>query len=137
MEDRRKPILVLTVITAFIALGLTGLVCAGDLEPPAGPGDPGTGRDGTEVPWLAWGTDGQRSILLDTAEGGGIRMTDEEVSMASIKAELAADETITNPEERCRLYVSNVGAAGFDQAEYDSFGPDGCAQFDPGQFRRF
>jgi para-nitrobenzyl esterase len=100
-------------------------------------GDPGTGRDGREVPWLAWGTDGHRSIILDTEADGGIRMTDEEVTLASIKAELAADPGITDPEERCRLYVSNVGGAGFDQTEYDNFGPDGCTDYDPTEFPRF
>jgi para-nitrobenzyl esterase len=100
-------------------------------------GDPGTGRDGEEVPWLAWGVDGQRSILLDTAEDGGIRMMDEEVTIANIKAELAADGSISDPKERCRLYVTTVGGGGFDQEEYNSFGPDGCEQFDPTAFPRF
>jgi para-nitrobenzyl esterase len=103
----------------------------------AATGSPGSGRDGKEVAWLPWGTGDKRSIVLDTADGGGIRMTDEEVTIANLKAELAADTTITDPEERCRLYVSTFGGAGFDQAEYDDFGKDGCAQFDPSQFPRF
>ncbi len=100
-------------------------------------GDPDSGRDGNEVPWLAWGTDGQRSIILDTVEDGGIRMTTDEVSRESIKAELAADTTIADAEERCQLYVTNFGWPELDRAEYDSFGPDGCAQFDPSEFSRF
>ncbi|TNF89411.1 MAG: carboxylesterase, partial [Gammaproteobacteria bacterium] len=100
-------------------------------------GDPGRGRDGSETHWLAWGTDGQRSILLDTVEGGGIRMTTEEVSRESIKAELAADTAVADARERCELYVTNFGWPDLDRAEYDSFGPDGCAQFDPGEFSRF
>ena len=29
-------------------------------------GNPGTGRDGAEAPWLAWGQDGKTQIILDT-----------------------------------------------------------------------
>jgi hypothetical protein len=76
-------------------------------------------------------------MILDTETDGGIRMTDEEVTLASIKAELAADPAITDPEERCRLYVTSVGGTGFDQTEYDNFGPDGCTAFDPTEFPRF
>ena len=100
-------------------------------------GDPGSGRDGKETPWLAWGTDGQRSLILDTVEGGGIRMMDDEVTREGIKAELAADTSITDARERCALYVSNFGRPALDRAEYESFGPDGCADFDPSEFSRF
>ena len=40
MESVQKLILVLMVVTAFLALGLTGLIRAGDLDAPAGPYDP-------------------------------------------------------------------------------------------------
>jgi len=100
-------------------------------------GSPGSGRDGNEAPWLAWGTDGQRSIILDTSDGGGIRMTDEEVTMAGIKAELASDPGITEQRERCQLYVTTFGWSGFDRSEYDSFGDEGCADYDPREFSRF
>ncbi len=100
-------------------------------------GDPGTGRNGTETPWLAWGTDGQRSIILDTVQDAGIRMTAAEVSTRSIKAQLAADTSITDARERCELYVTNFGWPELDRDEYDRFGPDGCSQFDPSEFSRF
>ena len=50
---------------------------------------------------------------------------------------LAADATITDPRDRCRLYVTSVGGEGFDQEEYNGFGPDGCTEFDPTEFPRF
>ncbi len=93
-------------------------------------GNPGTGRDGKEVPWKSWGTDGAYSLLLDTIDGGGIRMGDEKVTIASVKAELAAEPGIS-AEERCRLYVRSFSMFGMDQDDYRQFGPDGCAQFDP------
>lgn len=100
-------------------------------------GDPGRGRDGKEVPWLAWGADGMRSIIFDTVQDAGIRMTGEEVTLAGLKAELAADPAITDAEERCRLYVTTFRRGGFDRREYESFGAEGCAAFDPDQFPRF
>ena len=65
-----------------------------------------------------------------------IRMSDEEVTLAGIKAALASDPAITEPQERCQLYLSSFGRD-LDRAEYDSFGPEGCAQFDPETLRRF
>lgn len=96
-------------------------------------GDPGRGRDGQEVPWQAWGGDGQHSLILDTVDDAGIRMDDEEVSLAGLKAELAVDPSV-DPRQRCRLYVSAFGMFELDQAEYRSFGPDGCEGIDPGDF---
>ncbi len=100
-------------------------------------GDPGAGRDGNEVPWLAWGNDGKRSIILDTAQDGGIRMMDEEVTIDGIKTMLAEDTTITKTRDRCSLYATTFGRQGFDQTEYESFGPEGCAAYDPTEFFRF
>lgn len=100
-------------------------------------GDPGQGRDGQETPWLAWGTDGKRSLLLDTVEGGGIRMMADQVTVEGIKAELAAEAAITDNRERCSLYATNFGWPELDRAEYDNFGPEGCSEFDPNEFSRF
>jgi para-nitrobenzyl esterase len=98
-------------------------------------GDPGSGRDGSEVRWLPWGVDGARSILLDTVDDGGIRMDHREWSIEGIKAELAADPDV-DAEERCRIYVYSFAMFGMDEAEYRDFGPDGCAGFDPARLLR-
>jgi para-nitrobenzyl esterase len=101
-------------------------------------GDPGTGTDGAQPRWNAWGTNGDRSILFDTAEDGGIRMMQDEVTIASIKAALASDPSITDNGERCRMYVTTFGGflaaeGDFDQAEYERFGPEGCGSYDPAE----
>ncbi|MEZ5596779.1 MAG: carboxylesterase family protein [Pseudomonadales bacterium] len=99
-------------------------------------GDPGTGRDGSERPWLAWRTDGKTSLLLDTQAGGGIRMDDAVMTRDRLKAQLAAEVGISN-EERCRLFATSFGFNELDATEYAAFGPEGCAAFDPEAFRRF
>ncbi len=99
-------------------------------------GDPGSGRDGNEVAWLSWGTNNMRSIILDTPEDQGIRMTADEVTLAGLKDQLATDPEISDPRERCRLYLASFGWV-LDQAEYDSFGPQGCASYDPEELRTF
>lgn len=101
-------------------------------------GDPDRGRDGAEVDWQAWGTDGNTFIILDTPTDRGIRMTNDVVTAASIKAELDADKTFASQEERCALYVRMFGWGGqFDAEEYAKLGGEGCAAYDPKQFAGF
>ena len=98
-------------------------------------GDPGSGRNQNEPAWLAWGTDGKHSILLDTAADGGIRMSDEVVTIDSVKAELAADTGFPNPEDQCAVYVRNF-RFNFDESEYHGLNPE-CRNLDPAQFAGF
>ena len=98
-------------------------------------GAPGRGRDGNEIPWLPWGTDGKTSILLDTADDGGIRMDDALVTAESIKAELLADSGFANKEDHCSVYVRTFRDSDlFDQREYEQIG---CAEFPPERFAGF
>ncbi len=92
-------------------------------------GDPGRGRSGTEVPWLAWGEDGKSSIILDSPGDGGIRMDDEVVSYASLKAEIVADSSFADAAERCATYVRNIRRTdAWDRDEYDEAG---CRAYAP------
>lgn len=101
-------------------------------------GDPDKGRDGTEPDWQAWGTDGNTFIILDTPTDQGIRMTNEVVTAASVKAELDADTTFTKQEDRCALYVRMFGWGGqFNADEYAKLGGEGCTKYDPKQFAGF
>jgi para-nitrobenzyl esterase len=94
----------------------------------ASAGNPGRGRDGRLPQWLAWETNGKSALILDTPSDQGIAMTDQVLSVASIKATLAADPDITDPRERCTYYMEAFGdGPHFDPEEYTSFGPDGCA----------
>ena len=103
----------------------------------AATGDPGTGSNGSQPQWLAWGVEGKTMLILDTPSDQGIHMTGGEVSAASIKAALLADREIASNEERCRLYAVTFNRGRhFDAAEFASFGEQGCAEFDPAALRR-
>ena len=98
-------------------------------------GAPAKGTSGNEVAWTPWGQDGQRMLILDTTLDKGIRMSAEEVSMASIKSELALDTSIASNETRCRLFVQSfMRNETLDLDEYHGFGPQGCAEYDPASF---
>ncbi len=93
-------------------------------------GNPGTGRGTNETAWLSWQTDGKRSIILDTPGDQGIFMSDEEVTIDSIKAELATDEGFTDPADQCKIYARNFRGEHFDQTEYEGLNST-CAGIDP------
>jgi len=99
-------------------------------------GNPGRGRDANEVPWLRWGEDGKRSIILDSPADQGIFMSDAEVTIASIKQALAV-EPFRNEEDRCSTYVQTFRDENFDEAEYASLGDGTCAGLDPEAFASF
>ena len=97
----------------------------------AATGNPGRGQDGKQVPWLAWGVDGKRSIILDSPADQGIFMDDEEVTVGSIKAELLSDDGFTDEILRCGIYVRIFRGEHFDRAEYEAMGNGTCRDVDP------
>ena len=98
-------------------------------------GNPGTGRDGAEAPWLAWGQDGKTQIILDTPTDGGIRMDDEVVTYATLKAELIADADFGDKFAHCATYVRTFRETDlFDSAEYEALG---CSDWPPESISRF
>src|SRR4029453_13945341 len=68
-------------------------------------GNPGTGG-GQHPQWQAWSNEpgGPRTFVLDTETGGGIRMTDIEVTPDSLLAEMEAEPGL-DAKERCRLFA--------------------------------
>jgi para-nitrobenzyl esterase len=86
-------------------------------------GDPGRGRNGDLPEWQPWqnGDGNAKMIILDSDAGGGIRMSSEEVTLASMKAEFQA-ETFTDLANRCLTYRDTFGGIGFDRDEYLGLG---------------
>jgi len=92
-------------------------------------GETGRGRDGDLPVWQPWrnGESNPKTLILDSANDGGIRMMDEEVTLESIKAQFMA-ETWSDPQNRCRTYLSTFGGTeAFDADEYAVLIEGGCA----------
>jgi para-nitrobenzyl esterase len=70
-------------------------------------GDPGRGRIGDLPAWTAWDPAGAaKYAVLDTPEGGGVRMEGTTFTVAGIVAELQADPRLAADGERCALIVA-------------------------------
>lgn len=99
-------------------------------------GQPGKGRDGNETQWLAWGTEGKHSIILDTPRDQGIFMDTNIVSVDSIKRELTADTGFVNSADQCMVYARNFRDEQFKQSEYAALNSE-CSNLDPSELRGF
>ncbi len=100
-------------------------------------GNPGKGRDGSEVEWLAWkNADGEpKTLILDTEEGGGIRMMDEEVTATSVKQQMLADR-FDDQRLHCEAYALTFASTPlFEKQEYATLGGKGCRQYPVDSFK--
>lgn len=91
-------------------------------------GEPGRGRDGTLPQWRPWqnGEGNPKMLILDSRADGGIRMSDEEVTLAGIKEDFMAEEW-SDPQNRCRAYQATFGGTpAFDRDEYTGLVEGGC-----------
>ncbi|HQR02646.1 MAG: carboxylesterase family protein [Proteobacteria bacterium] len=90
-------------------------------------GDPGRGTTGSFPDWKAWSTGGGEHYLhLDAPSGGGVRMGDDVLDEAHIKARLIADKSL-DEKGRCRMYAELylygvMGSDLFRASEYDALG---------------
>ncbi len=69
-------------------------------------GDPGRGVAGDLPHWGAWDpsrADAPKYVVLDTAEGGGIRMASEIETPAKVIASVEADPRLSSPGQRCEV----------------------------------
>ncbi len=73
-------------------------------------GKPGRGR-GNELPeWTAWNLEkgADKFMILDTPDGGGIRMSNDEVFLDELLVLAASDERARNEEDICWLVYLNL-----------------------------
>ena len=69
-------------------------------------GAPGRGRDGSLTEWAAWDDssgDAPKLMLLDTQQGGGLRMSSETVNASGLLARAASDPRIETTSARCEI----------------------------------
>ena len=98
-------------------------------------GNPSKGN-GRNAMWHAWGNNNKTALLLDS-QPPGIRMMEDEVTLAGLKSMLANDPEIASQAERCTLYADNFRGPLFDEQEYASMGAQGCSAYPAAEMRRF
>ena len=88
----------------------------------ASTGDPGTGRRGELPRWSAWDGSGEGKptfVVLDTPAGGGIRMSTEVVTKASVLAQIEADPRMPTADLKCERFRELALYSGyFTREEY-------------------
>ncbi len=74
-------------------------------------GAPDRGVDATLPAWTPWDDstpESPRTLILDTPEGGGIRMSNASETMTHIVADVQVDARLPNARARCRLFHDMV-----------------------------
>jgi para-nitrobenzyl esterase len=95
-------------------------------------GAPGKGIYGVNPEWPAWDkmTDGYKFMVFDTLEGGGIRMSEDIITMQSLKARLLAETEFPSQKDHCAMYVKLFeGTDLWNEEEYLHLGKCGCSGF--------
>jgi len=93
---------------------------------------PGRGRDGTLPEWTAWnnGPTASKFMILDTAAGGGLRMSTDGLTPAAVMAAVDADPRLPTQRDKCMIFHDLAAASrGVTKAEYAVAGKTGCAQY--------
>ena len=68
-------------------------------------GKPGKGRQGRLPEWRPWSNEGSdKTLLLDAASDGGIRMSEDHGNREQVLAQILADPRVNTLRARCRLY---------------------------------
>jgi para-nitrobenzyl esterase len=72
-------------------------------------GAPGRGMDGNLPEWKSWGDGQARLMILDTTDGGGVRMSDKAVSVDSVLETLQKDTRFESLKEKCMAFLGVKG----------------------------
>ena len=95
-------------------------------------GSPGKGRDGNQTEWTAWdnAARGDKLIIFDTPEGGGIRMSSDAVRLADLKKRIRAETRFKSQQKHCETYVRMfAGQEEWDSEAYENLGKEGCRDY--------
>src|SRR5262249_32294971 len=98
-------------------------------------GMPDRGGSSAQPEWEPWQDGGAKKIVFDIPDRGGIRSTDEAVTMEDLKRRLRGDPKIRSVRERCELYAQlflyEMSSDFWSDDEYNALG---CAQYPPSDF---
>lgn len=96
-------------------------------------GAPGRGRSGDLVEWTAWDDSARTSpkfIVLDTAAGGGLRMSNESVTAARVLRAVDDDPRLATQRDKCTIYRALALRSGvLTPEQYPTAGRAGCAAY--------
>ena len=100
-------------------------------------GSPGKGRDGNQTEWTGWenAARGDKFIIFDTLEGGGIRMSSDAVRLADLKERIRAETRFKSQQKHCETYVWMFGMQEeWDSEAYENLGEEGCGDYPKERF---
>jgi len=95
-------------------------------------GSPARGREGREIEWSPWNNPSgeDKFIAFDTPEGGGIKMSSDEVRLANLRQEVLAETRFQTQKKHCEVYASIFGRhEDWNQEEYENLGTEGCRDY--------
>jgi para-nitrobenzyl esterase len=102
-------------------------------------GDPGRGRDGDLPRWKAWDGSGPHAakyMILDTEEGGGLRMSSRTYTVQKVVKQVDRDKRLRNQRDRCGVFREMARWSHlFSKADYVSAGKNGCKAFPYDNFK--
>jgi hypothetical protein len=69
-------------------------------------------------------------LVLDTAAGGGVRMSADTVTRAGVLAAIDADPRLPTQRDKCAIFHDLAKwSARFTKKDYPTAGRNGCAQY--------
>ncbi len=96
-------------------------------------GAPGRGRDGQQPTWAAWDDGSATSakfIVLDTPASGGVHMSPDFVTQASVLTAVDNDPRLPTQKDKCRIFRELANwSRGFGKKDYPTAGQRGCKEF--------
>jgi para-nitrobenzyl esterase len=97
-------------------------------------GDPGRGAAGEQPAWTAWDETGDKYIVLDTPEGGGIRMSRETETLGELVAAIERDASYRDASARCTALAflqRSAGPSAFSAEQFAAAAGGACAEKTP------
>ena len=94
-------------------------------------GSPGRGREGELPEWKPWDPtpDAPKYAVLDTPEGGGIRMASETWTLERVVADVLADPRLARARDRCGVLHALARWEDLSRADYATVGNGACRDF--------
>jgi para-nitrobenzyl esterase len=95
-------------------------------------GSPGRGRAGELPEWSAWDASSDAApkyALLDTPEGGGIRMSSETWTLEKVVADVLADPRLPLPRDRCGVLYALARWEDLSREAYAEAGGGLCRDY--------